>query len=140
MSGCAALQLQSPCRRLASHYLARPSLAGRFEAEYEVPQLTQQLQALGITAPFVPGDLTRATAGGGPLFVSDVVQKVYVKVDEQGTEAAAVTAMYMCCSADFPPPALRVRFDRPFFFSVVHEPSGLALFAGQVHRPETAGA
>ena len=118
---------------------------GRFEAEYEVPRLTQQLQALGITAPFAPGDLTRAAAdaGGRPVAdpaVSDVLQKVYVKVDEEGTEAAAATAVVMTRAAFGPSSELEVRFDRPFFFAVVHEPSGLALFAGQVHRPEAGEA
>lgn len=118
----------------------------RFEAEYEVPQLKEQLQALGITAPFGPGDLTRAVTdqdASGNLYVSDVLQKVFVKVDEEGTEAAAATRVGISClCADIPEPPreLEVRFDRPFFFSIVHEPSGLALFAGQVHRPETVGA
>ena len=108
-----------------------------------MPQLTRQLQVLGITAPFRPGDLTRAAvdAGGSPvpdLAVSDVLQKVYVKVYEEGTEAAAATAVVMTRAAFGPISELEVRFDRPFFYAVVHEPSGLALFAGQVHRPEVS--
>jgi serpin B len=32
---------------------------------------------------------------------------------------------------------MELRFDRPFIFAVVHAPSGLALFCGEVHNPET---
>lgn len=108
----------------------------RFEVEFQA-SLGDPLQKLGLKSPFYPGDFTQIAEGVNDLMVSDVIHKVYAKVDEQGTEAAAATAVVMVRSAFIrPPPELFVRFDRPFIFSIVHEPSGLALFTGEVYKPE----
>lgn len=113
----------------------------RFEVEF-FASLNQSLQDLGVTKPFAGGDITLIAADSqgnavGDLFVSDVLHKVYAKVDEAGTEAAAVTAIMMCrCAMPMPRPELELRFDRPFAFAVVHGPTGLALFCGEVHKPE----
>lgn len=113
----------------------------RFEIEVST-SLSKPLQALGIRKPFEGGDLTRIAAVSGgvgvsDLQVSDVVHKVYAKVDEEGTEAAAATAVIMV-RAMMPRPRdeIELRFDRPFAFAVVHRASGLALFSGEVHSPE----
>ncbi|KAL4429192.1 hypothetical protein ABPG77_010171 [Micractinium sp. CCAP 211/92] len=112
-----------------------------FEIEYST-SLSRSLQALGIRKPFEGGDLTRIAAEPGgaavaDLQVSDVVHKVYAKVDEEGTEAAAATAVIMVRSMmPRPRDEIELRFDRPFAFAVVHGPSGLALFSGEVHSPE----
>ncbi|EFN56639.1 hypothetical protein CHLNCDRAFT_51632 [Chlorella variabilis] len=110
------------------------SPAAGFEVEF-FASLNQSLQDLGVTKPFAGGDITLIAADSqgnavGDLFVSDVLHKVYAKVDESGTEAAAVTAIVACG------PELELRFDRPFAFAVVHGPTGLALFCGEVHKPE----
>lgn len=113
----------------------------RFEVEFG-SSLGAALKQAGLTAPFLPGDFTRiSSAGAAQLSVSEVIHKVYVKVDEQGTEAAAATAVMMVRSAIMnPPPELFVRFDRPFMFAIVHDPTGLALFSGEVYEPEKWGA
>ncbi len=66
------------------------------------------------------------------LYVKDVLQQVYIKVAEKGTEAAAATAVVVntTLSAPLPPPVVLV-FDRPFLF-FVREHGGPILFAGQV--------
>jgi serine protease inhibitor len=109
----------------------------RFEIEFGT-SLSTALQHAGLEAIFQPGDFTNIAAGGGSsLSVSDVVHKVYVKVDEMGTEAAAATAVMMLKSMPMkPPPELFVKFDKPFVFTVVHDTSGLALFSGEVYKPE----
>ena len=107
----------------------------RFEIEYGT-SLSSALKAAGLQALFRPGDFSKMTSEGD-LGVSDVVHKVYVKVDEAGTEAAAATAVVMMRMAAMrPPPELFVKFDKPFVFTVVHEETGLALFAGEVFKPE----
>lgn len=107
----------------------------RFEIEFGT-SLAPALKKAGLGAIFQPGDFTGITAEGS-LAVSDVVHKVYVKVDEKGTEAAAATAAIMMKMAmTRPPPELFVNFNRPFVFSVIHEESGLALFTGEVYKPE----
>lgn len=57
-------------------------------------------------------------------------------MDEEGTEAAAVTAIMMTRAALLPEPELLLRFDRPFVFAVVHVPTGTALFVSEVYKPE----
>lgn len=114
----------------------------RFEVDF-CASLNDSLSALGVKKPFAGGDITRIAADGSgnalrDLFVSDVLHKVYAKVDETGTEAAAATAVMMCrCAMPMPREEMELRFDRPFIFAVVHGPSGLALFCGEVHNPET---
>lgn len=71
-----------------------------------------------------------------PIQVDDVLQKVFIEVNEEGTEAAAVTAVMMRCCAAPSAPTPEVRFDRPFLFSVVHVETNLVLFTGVVERPE----
>lgn len=112
----------------------------RFEVEYS-SQLVEPLQRIGITAPFIPSDLTNILSD--PLIrdvcVSQVLHKTKVKVNEQGTEAAAATAMIMlrCVRpVSAAPEPLVLKFDRPFTFMVVHELTQLVLFSGQVHNPE----
>lgn len=92
------------------------------------------LQNLGLSSIFKPGDFTRL-ANVDNLFVSDVKQKVYVKVDEKGTEAAAVTSIMMMRAMIQPMNELFVKFDRPFHMSIVHNETGLALFTGIVANP-----
>ena len=73
--------------------------------------------------------------------VSQVKHKIFVKVDEEGTEAAAVTGIVSVTSAYpiEPPKELVVMFDRPFIFIIAHEDTGMALFAGEVYKPEKWG-
>jgi len=77
---------------------------------------------------FQPGaaDFSRMFEGGGP-WIDQVLQKTFIRVDEEGTEAAAVTAVIMTDSA---PPSIRA--DRPFLFVIRERLSGTVLFAGVV--------
>ena len=61
-------------------------------------------------------------------------QHAFIEVDEQGTEAAAATALTGVVSAPQPPDTV-FRADRPFAFAVVHTPTGLPLFVGRVTDP-----
>jgi serine protease inhibitor len=62
--------------------------------------------------------------------------QVFIDVNEEGTEAAAVTAVMMQrCAIPIRPP-LELRFDRPFIFGVQHLPSAVFLFIGAVERPQ----
>ena len=62
----------------------------RFEIEFEA-HLANALKAAGLGAVFGSGDFSEMTESRD-MYVSDIIQKVYVKADESGTEAAAVTA------------------------------------------------
>jgi serpin B len=65
------------------------------------------------------------------LHVKDVLQQVYMEVNESGTEAAAATGVFYAIDMA---PQIAVSFDRPFLF-VIREPGGPILFAGQVVSP-----
>jgi serpin B len=68
-----------------------------------------------------------------PLFISDVVHKTYIKVNEKGTEAAAVTAVTLGYTSAGPGTVLR--FDRPFLFAITENTSKSILFTGIVGKP-----
>ena len=111
----------------------------RFEIDFEL-DLSEALQSMGMNAIFLPGDFTGISTDGS-LQVSQVKHKIFVKVDEEGTEAAAVTGIVSVTSAYpiEPPKELVVMFDRPFIFIIAHEDTGMALFAGEVYKPEKWG-
>ena len=67
------------------------------------------------------------------LYVDKALHDAYVKVNEEGTEAAAVTAIVMAES--LPPPPPRFNADRPFMFMIYDERSGPILFLGSISDP-----
>lgn len=102
-------------------------LLPRFKLEYEV-KLNDTLKTLGMEVAFGGGaDFT----GMGPsLFISEVRHKAFVEVNEEGTEAAAVTVVVGVESA---PPSFIV--DRPFFFAIYDDKTKSILFMGVVVEP-----
>ena len=102
----------------------------RFELEWDA-NLNDTLQDLGIVSAFGGGDFTPMSPANP--FLDTVVQKTYIRVDEEGTEAAAVTGGVMDESAG-PPPLL---VDRPFAFTVSDSETGTILFLGTVHDPRS---
>ena len=99
----------------------------RFELEYEV-RLNDTLEALGMGIAFGGG---ADFSGMGPsLFISEVRHKTFVEVNEEGTEAAAVTLVVGVKSL---PPAFRV--DRPFFFAIYDDETETILFMGTITEP-----
>jgi len=65
------------------------------------------------------------------LLISDVIHKTYIKVNEEGTEAAAVTAIIF----DVTSMGMMIRFDRPFLFAITENSSKSILFVGKVTEP-----
>ena len=101
-------------------------LLPRFELEWE-RTLNDDLTAMGMGIAFNPGaQFTRMFEDSAP-WIDEVRQKSFVRVDEEGTEAAAVTSVGMVDSA---PP--EVRADRPFIFAIRERLSGATLFLGAV--------
>ena len=99
----------------------------RFKLEYEV-SLNDTLEALGMGIAFGSG---ADFSGMGPsLFISEVKHKTFVEVNEEGTEAAAVTAVVGVKSV---PSVFRV--DRPFFFAIYDTETETVLFMGVVTEP-----
>ena len=95
--------------------------------------LNDHLKLLGMHDAFVPdgADFTRmSTAAGRKLYIDKVKQKTYVDINEEGTEAAAVTSVGV--SVTSLPPSVRV--DRPFIFVIREQLSGTILFMGKIVR------
>jgi serpin B len=92
--------------------------------------LVPQLQALGMRRAFTE----TAQLGGmsdARLYLSDVLHQTYLRVDEKGTEAAAVTAGL----AEIVSMPRQFHADRPFFFVIRDNRSGTLLFIGRIERP-----
>lgn len=105
----------------------------RFELEFETT-LKPVLSALGMEIAFDAGraDFSRILAEGG-LFISEVRHKSYVRVDEEGTEAAAVTSVEVGITSV--PACFVFRADRPFIFVLHERDSGALLFMGKLVDP-----
>jgi serpin B len=69
----------------------------------------------------------------GQLYISEVKHKTYVQVDEEGTEAAAVTSVGVGVTSIGRYPVMRV--DRPFIFVIRESNSGTILFIGKIVEP-----
>jgi serpin B len=105
----------------------------RVEAAFD---LVPVLRRLGVADAFTHQADFSGITEAERLLISAVAHKAYVDVDEQGTEAAAATAIAFRPSAAFrAPPAVTMVVDRPFLFAIIHTPTGLPLFAGQVSHP-----
>ena len=112
--------------RAGAFQLGAELLLPRFEVEWRSP-LDDVLQELGIQAAY--------SGGFGPMgfpgsFLSTVVQATYIRVDEAGTEAAAVTAGAVDESA-----AEVIAVDRPFAFVIREVATGAELFVGTIGDP-----
>lgn len=94
--------------------------------------LNPDLSGLGMGIALTPykADFTRMSPNGKDLFISEVIQKTFVEVNEEGTEAAAATSVGMMPTSL--PPSIRV--DRPFVFAIRERFSGTILFIGKVTR------
>jgi serpin B len=94
------------------------------------------LQQLGVQDAFTSAADFSGITSTVRLFISAVVHQAYIDVDEQGTEAAAATAVAMRPMAlRRGPEPVRMIVDRPFLFAIADTATGLPLFLGQVSRP-----
>lgn len=105
----------------------------KFKLKYDT-SLVGILQSLGMTDAF---DARRANLNGisevdTSLYISEVKHKAFVEVNEEGTEAAAVTSVQISRDSAGPPV---VRVDRPFVFAIREVETGSVLFVGKVMNP-----
>jgi serine protease inhibitor len=102
----------------------------RFRLEYG-RRLNGDLKALGMGIAFddARADLYRiADVRPDRLYISRVDQKTFVEVNEEGTEAAAATAVGVAETSA--PMVVEMRVDRPFVFAIRERLSGTVLFLG----------
>jgi serine protease inhibitor len=102
----------------------------KFKFSYGI-DLVDILKSLGMGIAFSgQADFSRITAGGG-IAITEVKHKAYIDVNEDGTEAAAVTEVGVGLTA----PAPTNVFSKPFIFAIREMKTGLILFAGIVNDP-----
>jgi serpin B len=118
----------------------------RFELKSNY-RLNGPLQALGMTRAFRSDgpdaaqftgmfSSAAAQAGAGSFFISSVLQSTYWKVDEEGSEAAAVTTTGITATAVARPvQPFQMIVDRPFFCVIEDRRSGALLFVGAIYDP-----
>ena len=95
---------------------------------------------MGVKRAFEPfgADFSAMYGPGLNVSISDVVQKTYLKVDEQGSEAAAATKVGAVASVVMPAPApFRMIVDHPFFCAIVDRRTSAALFLAGVSDPRS---
>jgi len=93
--------------------------------------LIPDLEKLGMVVPFTDGaDFTRMSTRGRELYISEVKHKAFVDINEEGTEAAAVTSTGISLTSL--PVTTMMRVDRPFVFVIRERLSGTVLFMGKV--------
>ena len=72
--------------------------------------------------------------GSQNLYISDVLHKAFISLDEFGTEAAAATAVVVGVTS-MPAEPVDLKIDRPFLFAIRDKPTGEILFLGRVVDP-----
>lgn len=106
----------------------------RFKASSSL-DLGDALKAMGVNDAFDVAKADLRAMGGAPndqLHIGSVLQKTYLELDENGTKAAAVTAIETAAGAAEPPEVHRVVLDRPFVYMIVDTHANLPLFLGTV--------
>lgn len=105
----------------------------KFSYDYD-NEMSGALKALGMTLPF---DSTKAdfsalgSSDSGNIFISRVLHKAYIAVDEKGTKAGAATAADIKATSDTGG-LYSVTLDRPFVYAVIDDACGLPVFIGAV--------
>lgn len=111
----------------------------KFKFEYE-NLLNEELKLMGMGIALTPqADFSKINGAGG-IWISRVIHKSFVEVNEEGTEAAAVTAVEIIETATgTEPDYVLFRADRPFLFAIREKSTGAIIFIGRVQNPLSAG-
>jgi serpin B len=119
-------------RSLAKVTLSMP----RFKIENSLEKLDETLAAMGMPTAFTH-NADFSAMSDMRTYVSEVIQKSYISVDENGTEAAAVTIVNMYATSIGPQPnpaEVIMEVNRPFIFVINEQSTGAILFIGKVTK------
>jgi serpin B len=105
-----------------------------FESEFN---LNDAMKSMGMSEAFSQSADFSGMTGKRDLYISDIVHKAFVSVDENGTEAAAATAVIMRLTAAPGGETITVTIDRPFIFLIRDIPTDTILFMGRVVNPQS---
>lgn len=106
----------------------------RFKIESQFDSLVKTLAAMGVADAFNPLLADFSGISAEKLFISDVIHKVFIQVDEKGTEAAAATGVVMRM-ASVPMESKVFRANHPFLCLIRAKKSGEILFMGRIIKP-----
>jgi serpin B len=138
VNGLAVMEKGLTAERLAVilgamvEHKALPITLPKFKTTAEF-SLRENLEALGMKRAFIPGIADLSGIGGSPgrLSISAVIHKAFVDVNEEGTEAAAATAVVV----EDPSARPELTADHPFVFLIRDTRSGAVLFLGRIVDP-----
>jgi serpin B len=126
-----ARQVEAIVQSLARREVALTMPQFEFESEFS---LGEALAALGMPLAFTDDADFSGMTGNRDLFISAVIHKAFVSVDEAGTEAAAATAVVMKLTGA-PEEPVKVTLDRPFIFFIRDIETDTILFLGRIMDP-----
>ncbi|MDZ7798090.1 MAG: serpin family protein [Patescibacteria group bacterium] len=105
----------------------------KIKLEYE-KSLNSYLKDLGMKQAFTASaDFNKIAAD---VYISDVLHKTFVEVNEEGTEAAAVTSVKIITTAEEPQESFNMLVNKPYFFAIRDNEIGENLFMGIINNPE----
>jgi serpin B len=112
----------------------------KWETSSTIDQLSPQLQQVGMVDAFDPvmadfSGMADFSQTFERLFIDKVVHQANITVDEEGTEAAAATAVLMVGECNCPPPEVTLTVDRPFIYLIRDDVTGEILFIGRLLDP-----
>jgi len=107
----------------------------RIKVEWGTRSVKGELDSMGMSSAFKGDAFNRI---GSHICISDVLHKTVLEVDEEGTEAAAATAVMMLRACLMRPgaPPFEMKVDRPFLFVISEKATGNIIFLGKIERPQ----
>jgi serpin B len=116
----------------------------KFKITPPAAELSDMLKKLGMTTSFdepqgsADFDAMAPKRPDDYLYISKVLHKTFLEIDEKGTEAAAATVVIVAVAAGMPLESskpIELKADRPFLFAIQHADSGACIFLGRVSDP-----
>ena len=118
----------------SSDFMIHVSLP-KFEFDYDFKQFKRTLVNMGLSRMFDP-DANLKRMSDSDLYISEAIHKTYVKLDEKGTKAAAVTYFGVKDGiSEVEQKSISIVFDKPFIFMIKDTVSNEILFFGVVYEP-----
>ena len=106
----------------------------KWEYSYSIVNMRPELTKLGMGIAFEKADFSNMYPGGSAS-ISQVAHKTYIKVSEEGTQAAAATAVIVELLASNGPNRSAIVADHPFVYLITEKQTGTIVFLGIVNDP-----
>ncbi len=109
----------------------------KFKFTYGTRNINDELQALGLLKAYSSRDADFSKITDVQIFISRVLHKAFIEVNEKGSEAAAATIIeFENTSAGDGSNSYSITADKPFVFAICHEPTNSIMFIGKVENIE----